>query len=79
MTGFVTIAVLICQMSAGKPMQCYDKGTANLRGSEVQSFSKIEYYKCNTGYKECNMETKWDGCKYSIKGKDVAYSSYTCP
>jgi len=86
MTGFVTIMVLICQVHSynnlhGHPsdLYCYDKGIANLRGPDVQTYSKFEYYKCqDKSEKNCNTEIRWDGCKYILKDKDVFYSSDTC-
>lgn len=80
MTNFITIAVLVCQMGASKMMLCSDKGTENLRDNEVKSSIIFQYYKCNDRHmKQCDLETKWDGCKFVMEDKSIAYSSFTCP
>lgn len=80
MTNFITIAVLVCQMGVSNKMTCTDKGTENLRDNEVKSSTLFQYYKCSDKQmKQCDLETKWDGCKFVMADKSVAFSSYTCP
>lgn len=81
MASFITIAVLVCQVAApGKKLLCYDKGSENLRSTEVKSSAAFTYYKCSDSQlKSCDNDTKWDGCKFTMNDKTVAYSSYTCP
>jgi hypothetical protein len=80
MTSFITIAVLICQVGASNRLQCYDKGAENLRDNEVKTSVAFQYYKCSDNiYRVCDLDTKWDGCKFTMTDKKVVYSSYTCP
>lgn len=80
MTNFITIAVLVCQVGASHKFMCYDKGSGNLRENEIKTSVAMTYYKCNDSQlRVCDLDTKWDGCKFTLDDKSVAYSSYTCP
>lgn len=80
MTNFITIAVLICQVGASNKLLCFDKGSENLRQSDVKTSKALVFFKCeDRQYKQCDLETKWDGCKFILLNGTVAFSSYTCP
>lgn len=66
MTNFITIAVLVC-VGASNQLQCFDKGSENLRDNEVKSAVLFQYYKCSDKlYRSCALETKWGGCKFTL-------------
>lgn len=77
---FITISVLICMVSAGKPAKtlCYDKGIKNIRAEEVKQQKETSYFKCSDReYKHCG-EMPYDGCKYILKDGEIVFSSSMC-
>lgn len=75
---FITIMILVCQLNASK-LVCFEKGSSNLRASEVKVSKTVTYYKCtNKKYDDCDMDYKVDGCRFTMKDGAIIYSSYAC-
>lgn len=74
--NFITIALLICVAGASGKYHCFEKGSKNLRVVELVSKKDIQYLKCNSEEKSCDL-TEWDGCMYKMKDETV-FSGNTC-